>query len=116
MTYVFVFGCIQRTVKRLRLSKVKVAKYYDSGSLVVFYLVSLVWGINHIVKVSSVTSMHKSGQKVGYLLVPLGQHNLPLVVFSYVQMQSLNFTATSSFTKLHVCFHYCFFVNRKGMC
>ena len=29
------------------------AKYYDSGSLVVFYLVSLVWGINHIVKVST---------------------------------------------------------------
>ena len=50
-----VFGYIQRTVKRLRLSKVKVAKYYDSGSLVVFYLVSLVWGINHIVKVSSLT-------------------------------------------------------------
>lgn len=43
---------LQRTAKRLRLSKVKVAKYYDSGSLVVFYLVSLVWGINYIIKVS----------------------------------------------------------------
>ena len=46
------FVSLQRTAKRLRLSKVKVAKYYDSGSLVVFYLVSLVWGINYIIKVS----------------------------------------------------------------
>ena len=51
---VFVFGPPQRTVKRLRLSKVKIAKYYDSGSLVVFYLVSLIWGINHIIKVKRV--------------------------------------------------------------
>ena len=45
------FVLLQRTAKRLRLSKVKVAKYYDSGSLMAFYLVSLVWGINYIIKV-----------------------------------------------------------------
>ena len=38
----------QRTVKRLHLSKVKTSKYYDSGCLVVFYLVSVVWGLDII--------------------------------------------------------------------
>lgn len=40
----------EKTSKRLRLSKLKLSKYYDSGSLVVFYLVSVVWGIDHIIK------------------------------------------------------------------
>ena len=40
--------CTQRTVKRLHLSKVKTNKYYDSGCLVVFYLVSVVWGTDII--------------------------------------------------------------------
>ena len=39
----------QRTVKRLHLSKVKTSKYYDSGCLVVFYLVSVVWGLDIII-------------------------------------------------------------------
>ena len=43
---------MQKTGKRLRLSKLKLSKYYDSGSLVVFYLVSVVWGIDHIIKVT----------------------------------------------------------------
>ena len=38
-------------MKRLHLSKVKTSKYYDSGCLVVFYLVSLIWGVNLIAKV-----------------------------------------------------------------
>lgn len=42
------FNCMQRTVKRLHLSKVKTTKYYDSGCLVVFYFISLVWGIDII--------------------------------------------------------------------
>lgn len=40
----------ERTAKRLRLSKAKLAKYYDSGCLVVFFFLSLVWGINYIMK------------------------------------------------------------------
>eukprot|EP00731_Ephydatia_muelleri_P010307 Em0005g893a len=40
----------ERTVKRLHLSKVKTSKYYDSGCLVVFYFVSLVWGLDYLVK------------------------------------------------------------------
>jgi len=36
----------ERTGKRLHLSKVKTSKYFDSGCLVVFYLVSLIWGVN----------------------------------------------------------------------
>jgi translocating chain-associated membrane protein 1 len=39
----------ERTVKRLHLSKVKTSKYYDSGCLVVFYLVSVVWGLDIII-------------------------------------------------------------------
>lgn len=46
-----VVSLLQKTAKRLRLSKLKLSKYYDSGSLVVFYLVSVVWGIDHIIKV-----------------------------------------------------------------
>ena len=40
---------MQRTVKRLRLSKVKTTKYFDSGCLAVFYLVSVVWGMDIII-------------------------------------------------------------------
>lgn len=40
----------ERTVKRLHLSKVKTSKYYDSGCLVVFYFVSLVWGLDYLIK------------------------------------------------------------------
>lgn len=40
----------ERTAKRLHLSKTKLAKYYDSGCLVVFFFLSLVWGIDYIVK------------------------------------------------------------------
>ena len=59
------FVSLQRTAKRLRLSKVKVAKYYDSGSLVVFYLVSLVWGINYIIKVScQLLSMYRGSRHI----------------------------------------------------
>lgn len=39
---------MQRTVKRLHLSKVKTTKYYDSGCLAVFYFISLVWGVDII--------------------------------------------------------------------
>ena len=37
-------------MKKLHLSKVKTSKYYDSGCLVVFYFVSLVWGLDYLVK------------------------------------------------------------------
>lgn len=40
----------QRTVKRLHLSKTKTSKYFDSGCLAVFYLVSVVWGLDIIIK------------------------------------------------------------------
>jgi translocating chain-associated membrane protein 1 len=40
----------EKTVKRLRLSKNKTTKYLDAGSMVVFYCVSLVMGIDHIIK------------------------------------------------------------------
>lgn len=33
------------------MSKTKLAKYYDSGCLVIFFFLSLVWGINYIIKV-----------------------------------------------------------------
>ena len=46
----------QRTVKRLHLSKVKTSKYYDSGCLVVFYLVSVVWGVDIILSCGYATS------------------------------------------------------------
>ena len=36
-------------MKRLHLSKVKTNKYYDSGCLVVFYLVSMIWGMDIII-------------------------------------------------------------------
>ena len=40
----------QRTVRKLKLSKIRTSKYYDSGLLVVFYLLSVLWGLDHIVK------------------------------------------------------------------
>ncbi|XP_003386011.1 PREDICTED: translocating chain-associated membrane protein 1-like 1 [Amphimedon queenslandica] len=40
----------ERTVKRLRLSKTKTSKYLDSGSMLVFYGISLVMGVDHIMK------------------------------------------------------------------
>ena len=43
----------QRTVKRLHLSKSKTTKYLDSGMMFVFYLISLVMGVDHIIKVES---------------------------------------------------------------
>ena len=42
---------VQRMSRRLHLSKSKTAKYLDSGMLVVFYALSLVWGVDHIIKV-----------------------------------------------------------------
>ncbi|XP_065897830.1 translocating chain-associated membrane protein 1-like [Dysidea avara] len=38
----------ERTARKLHLSKTKHHKYYDSGFLIVFYLLSLVWGCNII--------------------------------------------------------------------
>ena len=46
----------QRTVKRLHLSKVKTSKYYDSGCLVVFYMVSVVWGMDIILSSGFITN------------------------------------------------------------
>lgn len=40
----------ERTAKRLHLSKAKLSKYYDSGCLVAFFFLSLVWGVNYIIK------------------------------------------------------------------
>lgn len=47
---------IQRTVKRLHLSKVKTTKYYDSGCLAVFYFISLVWGVDIILSCGYATN------------------------------------------------------------
>lgn len=55
MVWIIIHALIQeyiweRTVKRLRLSKVKTGKYYDSGCLVVFYLMCLIWGVDFVIK------------------------------------------------------------------
>ena len=49
--------CIsQRTARKLRLSKTKHHKYYDSGFLVMFYFGSLLWGWNFIIKEGYLTN------------------------------------------------------------
>ena len=61
----------QRTVKRLRLSKVKTGKYYDSGCLVVFYLASVVWGLDIILSSGYATSPSLIWQQYPHTLMRL---------------------------------------------
>lgn len=46
----------ERTARKLRLSKTKHYKYYDSGFLVMFYFVSLLWGWNFIIREGYLTN------------------------------------------------------------
>ncbi|XP_064383579.1 translocating chain-associated membrane protein 1-like [Halichondria panicea] len=61
----------EKTAKRLRLSKLKLSKYYDSGSLVVFYLVSVVWGIDHIIKAGYLLSPQSLWEQYPHTDMPL---------------------------------------------
>ena len=105
--------CLQRTVKRLHLSKVKTSKYYDSGCLVVFYLVSLIWGVNLIAKVgeeqlsnclSVCLSVTPSVSQYMYVLysVHLSRVCLPSIFFSL----SVYLSVQPVFSRLlHLSFH-----------
>ena len=76
---------VQRTVKRLHLSKVKTSKYYDSGCLVVFYLVSVVWGVDIILSSGYATNPTLLWHKYPHTLmrwVHGGQCNSYVMVFS----------------------------------
>ena len=106
--------CLQRTVKRLHLSKVKTSKYYDSGCLVVFYLVSLIWGVNLIAKVgeeqlsnclSICLSVTPSVSQYMYVLysVHLSRVCLPTIFFSLSVYLSVHQPVFSRL--LHLSFH-----------
>lgn len=45
--YIFFF---QKVSKRLHLSKVKLAKFNESSQLVLFYILSVIWGIDIIIR------------------------------------------------------------------
>lgn len=47
---------LQRTARKLRLSKMKHYKYYDSGFLMIFYFISVLWGCNFIIKEGYLTN------------------------------------------------------------
>lgn len=41
---------LQKITKKLHLSKAKHSKFNESGQLLVFYLISIVWGIDIILR------------------------------------------------------------------
>lgn len=61
VSYFFLF-LFQKVSKRLHLSKVKLAKFNESSQLVLFYILSIIWGIDIIIRFviqsMSVVSFH----------------------------------------------------------